>query len=122
MSVDALGNPLRFILSGGQKHDITQAQGLIAGYDGEYVIADKGYDSQEFRQHILDRGMSPVIPPRSNRKKPQVYDAHLYQERHLVECFINKIKHYRRVFSRFEKLDTRYLGFLQFTAALIWLR
>ena len=122
MSVDALGNPLRFILSGGQKHDITQAQGLIADYDGEYVIADKGYDSQEFRQHILDRGMSPVIPPRSNRKKPQAYDAHLYRERHLVECFINKIKHYRRVFSRFEKLDTRYLGFLQFTAALIWLR
>ena len=57
-----------------------------------------------------------------NRKEPQAYDAYLYRERHLVECFINKIKHYRRVFSRFDKLDTRYLGFLQFTAALIWLR
>ena len=116
MSVDALGNPLRFILTGGQKHDITQAQGLIADYAGEYVIADKGYDAQEFRQHILERGLRPVIPPRSNRKEPQAYDAYLYRERHLVECFINKIKHYRRVFSRFEKLDTRYLGFLQFTA------
>ena len=88
----------------------------------EYVLADKGYDSQGFRQHILERGMTPVIPPRSNRKQPCDYDAHLYRERHLVECFINKIKHYRRVFSRFEKLDTRYLGFLHFTAALIWLR
>ena len=119
MSVDALGNPLRFILTGGQQHDITQADALIADYAGEYVIADKGYDAQEFRQHILERGLRPVIPPRSNRKEPQAYDAYLYRERHLVECFINKIKHYRRVFSRFEKLDTRYLGFLQFTAALI---
>ena len=59
--------------------------------------------------------MMPVIPPRSNRKEPADYDRHLYRERHLVECFINKIKHYRRIFSRFEKLDTRYLGFLHFT-------
>ena len=122
MSVDALGNPLRFLLTGGQEHDITQAHKLTAGYDGEYVIADKGYDSQGFRQSILERGMTPVIPPRSNRKEPQEYDAHLYRERHLVECFINKIKQYRRIFSRFEKLDTRYLGFLHFARALIWLR
>ena len=122
MSVDSLGNPLRFILTGGQQHDITQAEGLIDGYAGEYVLGDKGYDSQGFRQHILEHGMTPVIPPRSNRKQPCNYDAHLYRERHLVECFINKIKHYRRIFSRFEKLDTRYLGFLHFTAALIWLR
>ena len=122
VSVDGLGNPLRFILTGGQQHDITQAEELIAGYAGEHVLAEKGYDAQEFRQHILDLGMMPVIPPRSNRKEPADYDRHLYRERHLVECFINKIKHYRRIFSRFEKLDTRYLGFLHFTAALIWLR
>ena len=122
VSVDGLGNPLRFILTGGQQHDITQAEELIAGYAGEHVLADKGYDAQEFRQHILELGMMPVIPPRSNRKAPADYDRHLYRERHLVECFINKIKHYRRIFSRFEKLDTRYLGFLHFTAALIWLR
>ena len=122
VSVDGLGNPLRFILTGGQQHDITQAEELIAGYAGEHVLADQGYDAQEFRQHILELGMMPVIPPRSNRKAPADYDRHLYRERHLVECFINKIKHYRRIFSRFEKLDTRYLGFLHFTAALIWLR
>ena len=67
-------------------------------------------------------GGPPVIPPRSNRKEPEARDAHIYRERHLVECFVNKIPHYRRVFSKFEKLDTRYLGFLHFTAALIWLR
>ena len=98
LSVDALGNPLRFILTGGQAHNITQAQGLIAGYEGEYVIADKGYDSGQFRQFIADCGMTPVIPPHSNRKEPHEYDTHLYRERHLVECFINKMKQFRRVF------------------------
>ena len=94
VSVDGLGNPLRFILTGGQQHDITQAEGLIAGYAGEHVLADQGYDAQEFRQHILDLGMMPVIPPRSNRQEPADYDRHRYRERHLVECFISKIKHY----------------------------
>ena len=72
-----------------------------------------------------EKGLIPTqkrVSSRSNRKAPADYDRHLYRERHLVECFINKIKHYRRIFSRFEKLDTRYLGFLHFTAALIWLR
>ena len=122
MSVDGLGNPLRFILTGGHVHDITQADVLIAGYERAYVIADKGYDAQRLRQSILERGMTPVIPPRSNRKEPHEYDAHLYRERQLVECFINKIKHFRRIFSRFDKLDARYLAFLQFAGALIWLR
>ena len=82
----------------------------------------KGTMPRSFAEHILELGMMPVIPPRSNRKAPADYDRHLYRERHRVECFINQIKHYRRIFSRFEKLDTRYLGFLHFTAALIWLR
>ena len=64
------------------------------------MIADKGYDSQEFRQHILERGLRPVIPPRSNRKEPQAYDAYLYRSVTWWMCFINKMKHYRRVFSR----------------------
>ena len=90
VSVDGLGNPLRFILTGGQQRDITQAESLIAGYAGEHVLADQGYDAQEFRQHILELGMMPVIPPRANRKEPADYDRHLYRERHLVECFIKR--------------------------------
>ena len=89
-----LGNPLRFILTGGQQHDITQAEELIAGYAGERVLADKGTMPRSFASTSLDLGMMPVIPPRSNRKEPADYDRHLYRERHLVECFINKIKHY----------------------------
>ena len=122
MSVDALGNPLRYLLTGGQSHDITQAEGLITGFECEYVIADKSYDAADFLQLIEAIKAIPVIPPRSNRKQQRDYDRHLYRERHLVECFIGKIKHYRRIFSRFEKLASRYLGFLCFVGALIWLR
>ena len=122
INIDALGNPLRFKLTAGQRHDITQAQALIAGYDFDHLIADKSYDADQFRQLIIESGAVPVIPPRANRKHLHDYDAHLYKERHLIECFINKIKHFRRIFSRFDKLASRYLGFLSLVGALIWLR
>lgn len=122
MNVEALGNPLRFLLTGGQRHDITQAEDLLAGYEFERAIADRSYDATELLQVLAAKGAEAVIPPRKNRKDQREYDKHLYKERHLVECFFNKIKHYRRIFSRFEKLDKRYLGFLSFTAVLIWLR
>ena len=103
-------------------NDITQADALIDGYDGDFVIADMSYDADDFRQTIKESGAEPVIPSRSNRKEQYSYDKHLYKERHLVECFIGKIKHYRRIFSRFDKLAKRYLGFVAFASALIWLR
>ena len=122
MSVDGLGNPLRFTLTGGQEHDVTQANELIAGMDSGYVIADRAYDSNQFLESIVEGGAVPVIPPRSNRREPHSYDTYIYQERHLVECLIGKIKHFRRIFSRFDKLANRYLGFLHFVGAVIWLR
>jgi len=122
IAVDALGNPLRFILTAGQCHDSPQAEALIDGYATAALIADKGYDSAPLISAVKANGVEAVIPPRSNRKEQREYDRHLYKERHLVECFINKIKHYRRVFSRFEKLSKNYLGFLSFVSALIWLR
>ena len=122
VGVDGLGNPLRFRLTGGQEHDVTQAEELIDGLDSEYVVADRAYDSNQFIESIIRSGAVPVIPPRSNRKAAHSYDEYLYRERHLVECFIGKIKHFRRIFSRFDKLANRYLGFLHFVGALIWLR
>lgn len=122
VSVDGLGNPLRFELTAGQRHDITQAEALIVDFEPEHVIADKGYDSSAFLQFIFEQGAVAVIPPRSNLKTMRDYDSHLYKERHLVECFINKVKHYRRIFSRFDKLSSRYLGFLSFVGALLWLK
>ena len=113
---------MSFILTAGQCHDSPQAKSLIEGYATDAVIADKGYDSTDLIDAVIAEGIEAVIPPRSNRKGPREYDLHLYKERHLEECFINKIKHYRRVFSRFEKLSKNYLGCLSFVSALIWLR
>ena len=122
VTVDALGNPLRVLLTAGQRHDSTQAQALLEGYSSTYVMADRGYAAQPLFDWIIQNGAIPVIPPHQKSKQPREYDTWLYRERHLVECFINKIKHFRRVFSRFDKLARRYLGFVQFVSALIWLR
>lgn len=122
ITVDALGNPLRLCLTGGHRHDITQAQALLEGFNFERLIADRGYAAADFIEYLLARGIEAVIPPHQRAKILREYDKWLYRERHLVECFINKIKHFRRIFSRFEKLDRSYLGFLHFVSVLIWLR
>lgn len=122
IGVDSLGNPLRLILTAGQRNDCTQAAALIAGFETDYVIADKGYDTDDFRLTIVAQQATAVIPSKKRRKQPVEHDEHLYKERHLVECFINKLKHFRRCFARFDKLASRYLGFLSLTSALIWLR
>ncbi len=95
---------------------------MIADLDFERVIADRSYDAEDFLNWIAEKEAEAVIPPRKNRKEPREYDRHCYKERHLIECLFNKIKHYRRLFSRFEKLDQRLLGFLSFAGVLIWLR
>lgn len=120
--VDALGNPLRFILTGGQRHDITQAEALIDSFQFEHVVADKAYDANSLLETIADSGAEAVIPPSKNRTEQRDYDKHLYKERHLVECFINKIKWYRRIATRYDKLAQRYAAFLHLAGALIWLR
>jgi len=122
VSVDGLGNPLRFRLTAGQRHDITQAAALLTGLDYERAIADRSYDADAFIDFIFEQRATPVIPPRANRKTPREYDAYRYRQRHLVECFVNKIKLFRHVFARFDKLASRYLGFLHFVGSLIWLR
>jgi transposase len=121
---DALGNPLNFVLTGGQASDIGQADALLqlTPQGSKALLGDKGYDSDAFIQAIQEKGMEPVIPSRSNRINPRHCDWFLYKERHLIECFFSKIKHYRRVFSRFEKLARNYMGFIRFVSALIWLR
>ena len=122
ITVDGLGNPLRLRLTPGQQHDITQAEQLIENLDFERVLADRGYDAQDFIDFLVGRGIIPVIPSKKNARQPRQYDVWVYRERQLVECFINKIKHFRRIFSRFDKLARRYLGFLHFVSSLVWLR
>ena len=102
MSVDGLGNPLRFTLTAVQEHDIAEADALIENMDSEYVIADRGQGSDQFRESIVSGGAEAMIPSRSNRKKPCSCDRHLYRERHLVECLMGRMKQRRRIFSRFD--------------------
>jgi transposase len=120
--VDALGNPLKFTLTAGQRHDITQAESLVQGIGNAMLVADKGYDSIALIEKIQEQKCIAVIPPKKNRKYQREYDLHVYRERHLIECFFGKIKHFRRVFSRFDKTAASFMSFLHFVGALIWLR
>ncbi len=122
IAVDALGNPLRFILTPGQWHDITQAEDLVEGLPGAYLLADKAYDSDGFRDHIDEAGMEAVIPPNRSRSRFIPYDKDVYKERNIVERFINKIKHFRRIATRYEKTDTAYMAILFLVGAVIWMR
>lgn len=121
---DALGLPLGFILTGGQNSDIGQAESLLelAPEETEALGADKGYDCDALIEAIKARGMTAIIPPKTNRTETRECDWDAYRERHAIECFFGKIKQYRRIFSRFDKLARNYMGFLCFVSALIWLR
>lgn len=85
-------------------------------------MGDKAYDAEAILTTIAEMNAEAVIPPKKNRTEQRTYDLELYKERHLVECFFNKLKHFRRCFSRFDKLARNYLSFLHFASVLIWLR
>ena len=120
--VDALGNPLNFIVTPGQESDHVQAENLLGTTTSAYVLGDKGYDSDRFRSQIKHQKNIPVIPGKKNRKMPIEYDKHVYKERSLIENFFAKIKHYRRVFSRFDKSIGSFMAYLYFVGAILWLK
>ena len=109
---DALGNPIEFILTPGQASDHTKAKQLIEGFKFESLLADKGYDSNSLREFVKSLGSKSNIPSRINRLEKPEYDKHLYKERHKIECLFGFLKHYRRVFSRFDKFASRFTAFL----------
>ena len=113
---------MRFIVTGGERHEITPAEQLIENLFPDYVIADKGYDADNFILLLRKKDLEAVIPSKINRKIQRAIDTDLYQERHLLECCIGKLKHFRRVFSRFAKLAQNYLSFVQFASTIVWLR
>jgi transposase len=119
--VDALGNPIRLIVTAGQVADVTQGAALVTGIPTEAVIADKGYDSDELVATIEITGAEAVIPPRSNRNRPRKVDWHRYKARNLVERFFNRLKQFRRLATRYDKLAKRFNAFLHIAGAYIWL-
>ena len=100
---------------------MTKAEELLDGFNPKMVLADKAYDADYFLNAIRDVGAEPVIPPKSNRKEQRDYDRHWYKDRNLVECFFNRIKQFRRIATRYEKLDRNYEAMLQIVCTLIWL-
>ncbi len=119
--VDALGYPVDIALTPGQTHDSVPAMSMLEDIRAIYVIADKAYDNDKIINLLESQGIVPVIPSRKNRKQPRDYDKHTYKERHLVEIFFNKIKQYRRVATRYEKLVQNYLSMVLIACCMLWI-
>ena len=121
MLTDALGRPLRFVVSAGQVHDCTQADRLLEDVETGHVIAEKGYDSDRVLEKIEELGASAVIPPKSNRKVQREYDKELYKERNLIERTFNKLKRFRRIATRYDRKALYFSSFVYLAASLLWL-
>jgi transposase len=119
---DALGNPIRFFVTAGQRSDYIKALDLIDGHKMGALIADKGYDANYMVDAAKGVNAEVVIPPRSQRKAPRDYDQELYKERNLIERMFNKLKHFRRVATRYDKLDIAYLSFAFLAGIYLWLK
>ena len=119
--VEALGNLARWRLTAAQAADVSEAAPLLDGVAAQAVAADKAYDSQALIDTITASGAQAVIPPRANRTQSRTFDRHIYESRNLVERFFCRIKHFRRIATRYDKLDTRFEAFIAIAAAWIWL-
>jgi transposase len=121
-AVDGLGNLARFRLTGGERHDITEAANLIEGMQSVgAVVADKAFDAASLLVTIEAMNATAVIPPRASRKEIRGYDRHLYKSRNLIERFFARLKQFRRIATRYDKLDVRFEAFISIVASLIWL-
>ena len=121
--VDTNGLPVRLALTAGEAHDNRLAGKLLSRLrSGAMLLADRGYDADWIRALAAEKGAWANIPPRSNRNEPICFSPHLYRARNLVERFFNKIKHCRRVATRYDKLAANYLAFVQLASIRLWLR
>ena len=117
-----MGLPVRFGAGPGQENDMKQALGLITGFSAHYVLADRAYDADSLMQAIRTAGGKPVIPPRRHRRVQHAYDKELYKERNQIERLFAKLKEFRRVATRYDKLLANFLGFVKIAAIALWLK
>ena len=116
---DALGNPVRVLLTPGQRNDVTQAGALIDGFETGAVLGDKGYDSGDLVRQIAEAGAEVVVPSKTNRVERREHDANLYADRNKIERFFNRLEQCRRVATRYEKLGQNYLSVVFLASTLI---
>lgn len=120
---DANGLPVRLSISEGQSHDIKAAKSLLSHLKPDQIIlADKAYDAAWLREHIQNQGAAPNIPNKAGKVWNSCFSKSLYKQRNLVERFFNKIKFFRRVATRYEKLGSCYLAMVKLAAIRVWLR
>jgi transposase len=118
---DAKGRLLNFVLTGGEAHDCPIGAELIEeSKPAELMLADKGYDSAELRQQLNDRGTKAVIPNRSNRKKKFRFDRKRYRDRHRIENAFCRIKDFRRIATRYDKLAVVFAASVHLAATIAW--
>ena len=117
-----MGNPLALSLTGGQVHDISQAETLAAEVQPEALLGDKGYDAASFIESLEVRAIKPVIPPKSNRKIKRDCHFAVYAEPNLIERFLQFIKQFRGSATRYEKTARNFLAGLHLVCAPAWLK
>ena len=121
--VDSSGLPVRLALTTGEAHDNRLAAKLLSRLkSGSMLLADRGYDADWIRDLVRQHGAWANIPPKRNRTEAMCFSPYLYRARNLVERFFNKIKHCRRVATRYDKLAANYLAFVQLASIRLWLR
>jgi len=121
--VDAQGLPIRLSLTAGQAHDAPPAHDLLDRLtSGTIVLADKAYDADGIRALIEGQGATPNIPAKSNRRWKPCFSKALYRERNLVERFFSKLKHFRRIATRYDKLAENFLAMVKLASIRLWLR
>jgi len=119
----ARGLPIKVFLTPGQAHDLLGADALLNSLaNGDVLLGDKAYDADWLRQRIEAQGAAPNIPDKSNRKEKHCFSKTLYKERNRVERFFNKIKHFHRIATRFEKYAENYLAMIKLASIRIWMR
>jgi transposase len=121
VACDAQGQPLELRLGPGQEHDLIRAEEILADHQPEAVIADKAYDANAFLDVLRKRKAEVVIPPLKTRTVQRRYSKSKYKQRNLIERFLNRLKHYRRVATRYEKTAANFLAFVQLASTLVTL-
>ena len=118
---DAKGRLIAILLTGGEAHDCPVAERLIRRVKSpERLLGDKAYDSAELREELDERGTKPVIPNRCNRKQPFSFSKRLYKLRWRIENAFNRLKDFRRIATRYDRLARNYLASVCLAAALVW--